>query len=493
MVLSFLGNINSDWQNLLYYGSIVVVVLIYFGVITTLLIENRDPVKSLAYIMIFLLLPGVGLIVYFLIGRDHRKQKKFTLKGSRDLMRLREFIDVYKEYFIHVRQELENKFGDKSFISDLFLYTKQSILTENNDVSILENGEEKYKKLLEDINNATHHIHIEYYIFDHDETGMEIAKALVEKASEGVLVRFIYDDFGSNNIGDIPELLENGNVEVIPFDPLWMKLYTNANYRNHRKIVVIDGTIGYVGGINVSNKYDNTKKNSVFWRDTHIRIEGNAVNLLQMQFLLSYKYASGELTFPIEFPYFNYNQNKGDAFIDIVGSGPDSNEPYNMLGIISAINTAKSEINITNPYFIPNAQIITALEVASLSGKKVKLIVPKEADSKFVQFAMNSYMKKMLEVGVEVYVYKKGFIHAKTITVDDDISIVGTVNFDNRSFFINFEIAAFVYDKKVNSGLRELFENDMEDCDKLILSEWQKRPIGTKFMESLCRLLTPLL
>ena len=452
MLLSFLGNINSDWQNLLYYGSIVVVVLIYFGVITTLLIENRDPVKSLAYIMIFLLLPGVGLIVYFLIGRDHRKQKKFTLKGSRDLMRLREFIDVYKEYFIHVRQELENKFGDKSFISDLFLYTKQSILTENNDVSILENGEEKYKKLLEDINNATHRIHIEYYIFDHDETGMEIAKALVEKASEGVLVRFIYDDFGSNNIGDIPEVLENGNVEVIPFDPLWMKLYTNANYRNHRKIVVIDGTI-----------------------------------------LLSYKYASGELTFPIEFPYFNYNQNKGDAFIDIVGSGPDSNEPYNMLGIISAINTAKSEINITNPYFIPNAQIITALEVASLSGKKVKLIVPKEADSKFVQFAMNSYMKKMLEVGVEVYVYKKGFIHAKTITVDDDISIVGTVNFDNRSFFINFEIAAFVYDKKVNSGLRELFENDMEDCDKLILSEWQKRPIGTKFMESLCRLLTPLL
>lgn len=493
MILSFLGNVSSEWQSGLYYTAIIAVILIYAGVITTLLIQNRDPVKSLAYILVFIMLPGIGLVVYFLIGRDHRKQKKFTLKGTGDLKRLREFIDHYREYFLNIHKELEAEIGLKSDISNLFMHTKQSILTKNNKVEILENGEAKYKRLIEDIGKAKHHIHMEYYIYDHDEVGLAVANALVKKVEEGIVVRFIYDDFGCNNIGDIPEILGNANVDVQVFDPMWMKLYTNANYRNHRKIVIIDGSVGYIGGINVANSYDNTKDNSVFWRDTHLRIEGNATNLLQMQFLLSYKYASGGEVFPFEDPYFNFDQAKGKVFIDIVGSGPDSNAPYNMNGIISVINSAVSDIKIANPYFIPNAQIISAIEIAAQSGKKVQLMVPKVADSRFVQYAMNSYMKIMLEAGVEIYLYNKGFIHAKTITVDNDISMVGTVNLDNRSFFINFEIAAYIYDKKINKQMRAMFDDDQQFCDRLVLTEWNKRPIYIKFMESVCRLFTPLL
>ena len=493
MLISFLGNVNADWQNIFYYAAIAAIIFVYIGVITTLLIENRDPVKSLAYIMVFLLLPGLGLIVYFYIGRDQKKQKKFTLKGSGDLMRLREFIDNYKPYFQGVHDHLEKSTGEKSYISDLFLHTKQSILTEQNKVEILRNGEEKYPRLLQDIKNARHHIHLEYYIYNHDEVGVSIANALIEKVKEGVIVRFIYDDFGCNDIGDIPDLLENGGVEVIIFDPMWMKLYTNANYRNHRKIVVIDGQISYVGGINVANSYDNTKGNDIYWRDTHLRICGNATNQLQMQFLLSYKYATGGEVFQFEYPYFQFNQNDGEAFVDIVGSGPDSNDPYNMLGIISCINSAKKIIQITNPYFIPNAQVITAIEIAAKSGKKVQLMLPEKADSRFVQWAMNSYIKSMLLAGVEVFLYKKGFIHAKTIAVDDNLSMVGTVNFDSRSFYINFEIAAYVYDKTLNLELRSMFEDDMSECIQITMNDWQKRPLFSKFMESVCRLLTPLL
>lgn len=493
MIISFLGNVNSEWQNFFYYAAIICIILIYVGVITTLLVENRDPVKSLAYIMVFLLLPGLGLVVYFFIGRDQRRLKKFTLKGSGDLMRLREFMDHYKPYFQSVHADLKNLLHDQSSISELFLHTKQSILTENNKVELIKNGEEKYKILLEDILNARHHIHMEYYIFNHDEVGLSIAEALLKKVKQDVKVRFIYDDFGCSGIGDIPEMLENGGVEVLVFDPMWMKLYTNANYRNHRKIVVIDGEISYIGGINVANSYDNNQKNDFYWRDTHLRITGNATNQLQMQFLLSYKYASGGETFPFEFPYFHFNQNQGDAYVDVVGSGPDSNDPYNMLGIISVINSARAHVQITNPYFIPNAQVITAIEIAARSGKKVQLMIPRNADSKFVQWAMNSYIKSMLRAGVEVYLYEKGFIHAKTIAIDDCISMVGTVNLDNRSFFINFEIAAYVYDQKVNSQLRKMFDDDIKDSLQMTMSEWQKRPLASKFMESLCRLLTPLL
>lgn len=493
MLISFLGNVNEEWQAFLSDAGLIILALVYLGVIITLLIENRDPVKSLAYIMIFILLPGIGLIVYFFIGRDQRKRRKFTLKGSGDLLRIREFIDFYKSYFLHIHQLLEREYPENANIADLFLHTRQSILTDKNAVKVLCNGEEKYELLLEDLENAKHHIHLEYYIFNHDETGIAITNKLIKKIGEGVKVRFIYDDFGSGAIGDVPDLLENAGAEVIVFDPMRVNLYTNANYRNHRKIVVIDGAISYVGGINIANGYDNRQNNYVYWRDTHLRIEGNATNMLQMQFLLSYKYATGGDIFPFEYPYFHFDQDPSTAYIDIVGSGPDSPDPYNMLGVIAAINKTRDIIQIANPYFIPNAQVSTALEIAAQSGKTVRLMVPEKADSKFVQWAMDSYMKSMLRAGVEVYRYKKGFIHAKTLTVDDSMSMVGTVNLDSRSFYINFEIAAYIYDRDVTRRLRDMFEDDMSDCVKLVLSEWEKRPVVHKFMESLCRLLTPLL
>lgn len=493
MLLSILENINPEWKGYLYVLAWVLFALIYVGVIVTILIENRNPVKSLAYILIFILLPGVGLLVYFIIGRDQRYKKKFTFKGTGDLLRIREFSEVYKPYFEDIRRSMEAEYPGQYSVSQLFSNLRQSILTDKNKIEILINGEQKFESLLKDIATARHHIHMEYYIFNDDETGNRVADALVKMAQQGIQVRFIYDDFGSSEIGDLPEILETGGVEVFAFDPLRGSLYTNANYRNHRKIVVIDGTVSYIGGINIGNDYDNRRKDHRYWRDTSVRLCGNASNMLQLQFLLSYKYASGGKTFPFDFPYFRLDHEGGTAFIDIVGSGPDSAKPYNMLGMVAAVNSALSSVSITNPYFIPNAEFITALELAAGSGKHVRLLLPEKADSRFVQWAMDSYIRQILRSGVEVYRYRKGFIHAKTMTIDDTLSTIGTVNLDNRSFYLNFEIEAYIYDRETNKIMQLQFEEDLKESPRLTLAEWEKRSWVTRVMESLCRLLTPLL
>lgn len=493
MILSYLGNLSEEWNTIVYYIAIVFITLVYVGVIITLLIENRNPVKSLAYILILVFLPGVGLVVYYFLGRDQRRKKKFTLKGDADYKRLKDYIEQDNERHLAIHKVLYELVGQKNNTSRLFMHTRQSILTGNNEVQVLINGEHKFPMLLEDIRNAVHHIHIEYYIYEQDETGLAVANALAEKAKEGVEVRFIYDDFGSAGIGDIPEMLDRSGVEVLCFDPMRWNFYANANYRNHRKIVVIDGRIGYTGGINVSAKYDNRNDNPVFWRDTSVRIEGQAVNLMQLQFLLSYRFCNGGYTFPFDEFYFPDHDQLGTCLIDIVGSGPDSSEAYNMLGILSTINSATSNIRITNPYLIPNEQLLTALKLAAKSGKKVQIILPAKSDSRLVQLAMLSNIKTMLESGIDIFLYEKGFLHAKTMAIDDDISLIGTVNFDARSFYLNFEIAAYFYDRKVNKQLRELFEEDMSFSKKIILSEWKKRPKLQKISESICRLISPLL
>lgn len=482
----------TDWHIAFKVTGYVLITLTFIGVVGTILLENRNPIKALAYIMLLVFVPVLGLIVYYYLGRDLRKRRRFTLKGSKDATLMLRYFESQREEIELSQLQLRHSVASKQEISAMLLNTRHSVLSQNNRVDVLLNGEEKFPAVMDALRTAKNHIHIEYYIFAADDVGNAIAEILVEKLKEGIEVRFIYDDLGCDHIGDIPDLLEEHGAEVYKFSPVLINFYLNANYRNHRKIIVIDGAVGFTGGINMDDRYLNNGKHEVFWRDTHLRLEGDVVNLLQLQFLMSYRYCSKKV-FNFDSPYFYRSEIKDKCFVDLVASGPDSDFPMTMQTILMAINVARRSIRISNPYFIPNEQILTALQMAAQSGKNVELLLPFRGDSFFVQHAAQSYIKPMLDAGVKVYFYEKGFIHAKTMVIDDNLAIVGTVNLDNRSFYLNSEIAVVVYDKPTVKKLQESFKQDLQDAMLIDKRTWKNRSIWQKFIDAVCRLLTPLL
>ncbi|ACU58250.1 cardiolipin synthase [Chitinophaga pinensis] len=489
-VLYFLWGTN--WHIALKIIGYVLISLSFLGVVGTILLENRNPVKAMAYIMLLVFVPILGLVVYYYLGRDLRKKRRFTLKGSKDETLMLRYWESQRKEIDQMQLQLRKQVASKQEISAMLLNTRHSVLSCDNRVQLLLNGEEKFPAVMDALRAAKHHIHIEYYIFAADDVGNAIAEILLEKLRAGVEVRFIYDDLGCDKIGDIPDLLEENGAEVFAFSPVLINFYLNANYRNHRKIIIIDGEVGFTGGINIDDRYLNNAKHPVFWRDTHLKLEGDVVNLLQLQFMMSYRYCSKQ-TFPFSPPYFHRSDLNENCFADIVASGPDSEFPMAMQTILMAINNARRSIRISNPYFIPNEQILTALQMAALSGKTVQLILPFRGDSFFVQHAAQSYIKSLLDAGVKVYFYQKGFIHAKSIAIDDNLAIVGSVNLDYRSFYLNSEIAVVVYDKTFVHKLNAAFEQDLQDSEHIDRRSWRNRSLWQKFIDGVCRLLTPLL
>src|SRR6185312_10020640 len=361
------------------------------------------------------------------------------------------------------------------------------------------NGENKFPEVLKALSEAKNHIHIEYYIYEDDEIGTEIGNLLIKKAREGVAVRFIYDDFGSSSIRKefVSSLNANG-VKSFPFFKINFISFANRiNYRNHRKIIVIDGQTAFVGGINVSDRYINKPGDtkSLFWRDTHIRIDGPGVQYLQYLFLCDWNFCANEKLVPDQlfFPNENNLARKGDKIVQIAASGPDSETPAILFSILQAINLATTEILITSPYFIPGESLIDALVIASLSGISVKLLVPGISDSILVNFAARSYYGNLLKAGVEIYQYTKGFVHAKTLVADSKIAIVGTANMDFRSFDLNFEVNAIVYDVAAANELRNVFYDDLKNAEMLDPTEWANRSKFKQMLEKMARLVSPLL
>ena len=489
-VLSLLKETN--WHLVIKIISIVLVLLSFIGVVGTILLENRNPIKAMAYILLLIFVPLLGLIVYYYLGRDLRKRKRFTLKGTRDETLMLRYWENKRPEIEEMQVELRQLVASKQEVSAMLLNTMHSLLTKNNRAKVLINGEQKFPAVMEALRNATHHIHMEYYIFAVDSIGNAVINILIEKLKAGVEVRFIYDDLGCDHMGPIAERLKEHGAEVYAFAPVLVDFYLNANYRDHRKIIVIDGKIGFTGGINIDERYINNGHNEVYWRDTHLQLEGDVVNQLQLQFMMSYRYCSKE-TFPFAFPYFRRADFTANCFTDIVASGPDSQWPMAMQSILMAINVARRRIRISNPYFIPNEQLLSALQMAALAGKDVELLLPKRGDSFFVQHAAQSFIKPMLDAGVKIYFYEKGFIHAKTMIIDDNLAIVGTVNLDNRSFYLNFEIAIIMYDRLVVKDLLDAFEKDLEDATLITRRSWKNRSLFEKFIDAVCRLLTPLL
>lgn len=485
-------------MNWLLLGEIVYLIIMIL-VCGRVIYDTQSTTKTLAYLLSIVFLPFVGIIFYFSVGVNYRKRKIYskTIFNNSELKERigTQILAISGMIFSSAHQSVR-KFEK---LANLILNQSLSPITSGNDVSLLFNGENKFPKVFEDIKNAENHIHVEYYIFDADTIGCKFIDLLIEKAKEGVSVRFIYDDFGSRQIRKKQvSRLRAAGVEAFPFYKIKLIFLANRlNYRNHRKIIVIDGKIGYVGGINVSDKYINSdsNKNAVFWRDTHLRIEGPAVSKLQYVFIGDWNYCSGEHLEPnSEFflPKEAYSSSSG-KIVQIAASGPDSDTPLIQQTLIQAINLAKEEILITTPYFIPGESMMDSLIIAASSGVKIKLLVPGDSDSVLVDFAARSYYARLLKSGAQIYRYHKGFVHAKTTVVDKQLAIVGTANMDIRSFDLNFEVNALVYDKEIAEELSNEFYNDLKCAIQIDAEKWKNRNKFLQLTEKIAGLLSPML
>lgn len=457
-------------------------------------LERKNPTATLAWLFFMAFLPGIGFLFFLLLSQNISKRKifKYTAEESK----------LYSSFLTQQAQSFQEgtfNFKDPDLIpyTDMILFhnrLSESFYSQNNTVEVFTDGRDKFKDLMSEIEAATHHIHVIYYIVKNDALGKALLDLLSKKAREGVEVRILVDHFGSRMLPKKRiEALKADGCEVAFFFPSKLK-YINfkANYRNHRKIVIIDGLIGYVGGFNIGDEYVGNNKKFGFWRDTHLKIMGDSVISLQLRFFLDWRHASKKLL-EIDTKYIKESPSQGNIGIQIVSSGPDTIHEQIKQGYIKMINKAQRYIYIQTPYFVPDESILEALKIAAVSGIEVRIMIPSMPDHLFVYWATFSHIGELLPYGVEIFQYKKGFLHAKTIVIDDIISSVGTCNFDIRSFKLNFEVNAFTYDKDFSKQLRDIFEEDMNYCSELTYEDYLNRSFVVKFKETISRLFSPLL
>lgn len=473
----------------------IVYTIILILVCLRIIYETHSSTKTMAYLLFSVFIPVLGMLFYLAFGINYWKKKLYTKKSGQDekiLQAMKKDLVQYNDAIVE-RQDIKGK--DNAELTAMLIKDLQSPLTRHNRIKLLLNGEEKFPELLQALAGAKHHIHMEYYIYEQDEIGKAIFELLISKAKEGVQVRFIYDDFGSPSIKNkIERRLQEAGVEIYPFHKVHFYLLANRiNYRNHRKIVLIDGQTGFVGGINVSDKYINNKKGQLYWRDTHIRIDGPGVFYLQYIFITDWNFCCPKKLKPKN-EYFVQNMGaKEDVHVQIVSSGPDSVQPSILFSVLEAIYLATKEILITTPYFIPGDSILDALRIAALSGIAVKLLVPGKCDSKLVNAASKVNYNDLLQAGVEIYVYQKGFVHAKTLVTDGKMTMVGTANMDHRSFELNFEVNAIIYDETFSKKMRTVFFDDLKFAEKLDAKRWYKRSFISQLPEKIAKLFSPSL
>jgi cardiolipin synthase A/B len=484
-----LVHLEGIWALVAY---LVVFVFISFPLLIILL-DNRSPVKTISWILVLVLLPFLGILLYIYFGRNYRKKKIFTKKELIDAASFQKATTRYELDIDKINQYVSQRVCAKMNLMKLLYNNSKASLTINNQLRVMNNGQDTFEKIIEAIQNAHHHIHLEYYIIEDDGIGNRIKDLLIEKVKEGVQVRLIYDDLGSWSLSKkyLSDLQQAG-VELYSFMPVRSYRFSNKiNYRNHRKILVVDSAIGFVGGVNIADRYLKGKKNSGFWRDTHLMIQGDAVLSLQAIFAMDWYFMSGQLL--NDDRYFSMYPVEGNVLMQIAASGPDSDWSSIMQTFFAAIATATDYVYISTPYFLPNESIMVALRTAALSGVDVKLMLPDQNDSYFTNWGSRSYLEDLLEAGIRVYFYTKGFTHSKLMMVDDVFCTVGTSNMDIRSFDQNFEVNALIYDIDTTKILKEAFFEDLSHSYQLTLEEHLKRPPYDKLRESVARLFSPVL
>ncbi|MFZ7103550.1 MAG: cardiolipin synthase [Peptococcaceae bacterium] len=492
MGIFHLNNIIPFSPAMEFVTTIFSLTIVFIGIV--IFFENDDPTKTLAWLLILIFLPIIGFLLYGFFGRKFRKIKRFKRKSLVNLAELAKITRDESKLIVSGQKYINNYIPHKKKLINLITNSASAPFTLNNKTRVFNNGPQTFQSFFSAIEKARHHIHLEFYIFRDDKIGSQLKDLLIQKARAGIKIRLIYDGYGSLKLAKnfLAELEQNG-IQTVCFSPVILPIINNRiNYRNHRKILIVDGKIGFVGGINIGDEYLGKSKDFTDWRDTHLRIDGDAVKFLQHIFIQDWFFTTKEkITEDLYYPCCP--ENIGEELIQIAASGPDSPWEPIMQMYFSMIATAENSIYLTTPYFIPNESIFMAIKNAALSGLDVRIIIPGKPDSRFVLWASMSYLKELLEAGVRVYQYQKGFIHSKTLVVDGLVSSIGTANMDLRSFKLNFEVNAFVYNSNVARLLEEDFFTDLQNSKEISYFDYQKRSLALRFMESTARLFSPLL
>ncbi|AJY73953.1 cardiolipin synthase [Paenibacillus beijingensis] len=463
-----------------------------FQIATILILEYRKPAKTVAWLLILFVLPIIGFVMYYFLAQEYRHRRRVRKQGV--IAREVQLQALRRSVLVNRPTDMDNPaFHHQERLFNLLSSFSMLPITGCNVSEVLTNGDKTYSSMLSAMEGARHHIHLDFYTFRSDATGERFKEVLVRKASEGVEVRLIYDGVGSIDIrSSFVNELRDAGVQVQCFlAPRIAFFDKRINYRDHRKITVIDGTAGFVGGINIGDEYLGMDKKLGFWRDTHLRLEGDAVYYLQLIFMRDWWFTAREKL--DDAVYMPEHRCRGTEQVQIVASGPDSNADSVLESMFSAIAAATKRIYIATPYFIPDHSVLMGLRTAALSGVDVRLILPHVSDSKLVMYASLSYVQELLEAGVRIFRYRKGFLHAKVLIVDELVAAVGTANMDLRSFFSNFEINAMLYDKGAIRRLEQDFIQDLDDSYELNLHTYASRSRRQRAYEVVAHMLSPLL
>lgn len=472
--------------SILIISYIIISGLAFLGVI----FYGARPSRSLSWLLTIVFIPYLGVVIYLLFGINRRKIKFFQLKHTHK----RRLYDNHNQGYSGHKPFKKFTSTKKKKLATLISKNNKYLPYDGNHVEVLQDGETTFTSIFEAIKKAKNFIHIQYYILEEGELMDEMFNLFKQKIEEGVEIRVMYDAIGSFDWKrkSIKRFKSIG-VTICSSMPLrFGNFLFSFNYRNHRKIVVVDGTVGFTGGFNLTDKYIKPVSKMGIWEDTHLKIEGPAVESLHKVFIKDYYFASKE-DILLDSKYLPKQEANGDSIVQIVASGPDSDYAAIMQQYIMLINLANDFICIANPYFIPSSQVLTALKIAALSGVKVQILLPEVSDSATARYSMRSYFEEIMQAGAEIYLKKDAFLHSKLVLIDGEILSVGSGNFDNRSFDHNFETNSLIYDSKLTKSIHQHFTEDCEASVKLELDQFVKRPIQDKFFEGLARFLSPLL
>jgi len=488
---AFWSNLQTVWgflsRHLILWNMLFAIIIVFF--------ERKEPRSVWAWLLLLYFVPFVGFLFYLLLGTDMRKRKMFRMKEVED--RLNEEVRGQEHRLLSRHPGERDEEIDR--YRDLIMYNLESsgaMLTQDNDITIYTDGNAKFNALIEDIRQAREFIHMEYYIIKNDVLFWRIIEVLRAKAAEGVEVRVLFDSIGCRAVKKkLWRQLNNWGIQTAEFFPALLgRLQLRINYRNHRKIVVIDNKVGYVGGFNVGKEYLGLDERFGYWRDTHLRIVGGAVFGLQLRFILDWNYAAGQNLFTAGDYLKEVKADSGEGCkAQIVSSGPDNTQKQIRDNYLRLIYKAKRRISIQTPYFIPDESVMSALLIAIRSGVEVRVMIPCKPDHPFVYWATYSYVGDLVMAGADCYTYDDGFLHSKGLVVDDEVFCYGTANMDIRSFSLNFEVNAVVYDAGKAREMTALFERDLEHCSRITRESYASRGLKLRVKEQICRLMSPLL
>ncbi|KPV40849.1 cardiolipin synthase [Alicyclobacillus ferrooxydans] len=460
-----------------------------------LFVERRDVSSTWAWLIVLFFLPLIGFLIYIFLGRQLRRKNFYQLTEEERR---------YLQFAVHEQlKQLKNRrlrhetdvFRRYADLMEMNLLSSNALVSTDNEIEVFHDGNEKFASLFRDIARARRDINLEYYIIQPDSLAERLRDELIKKAKEGVKVRILFDEVGSRKLhrSFFKELLTYGG-EVEVFFPSFLKMVNlRINNRNHRKLCIIDDEIAYIGGFNIGNEYLGLSKKFGYWRDNHLRLRGGAVHDIQGRFFLDWNQATNQNLVHFEAYAFQPNWERGSSVVQVVASGPNSTTENVKNMYIKLIMSARSTVYIQTPYFVPDSSFMDACKIALLSGVDVRIMIPNKPDHPFVQWATWTYAGELLSYGAKVLLYEEGFMHAKTVIVDQEVASVGTTNIDIRSFRLNFEVNAVLYDSTIAAQLHELFLRDSQVCSELTLERYRNRSLTIRFKEAISRLLSPIL